>query len=127
MTDLSSQRDSVLLLGLKGWGFHGVLESERINGQEFIVDVELFFDLSHAGTSDDLSQTIDYSVVATQVVAIIEGEPFQLIEKLAQQIASRCLDHKLLDSIKVSVHKPSAPITVPFSDVVVSIVRSRSS
>lgn len=126
MTEMFGQRDSVSLKGLKAWGFHGVLESERIKGQEFIVDVELFFDLSSAGSSDDLSQTIDYSVIATQVVAIIEGEPFQLIEKLADQIANRCLEHKLLDSIKVAVHKPSAPISVPFDDVVVSIVRGRS-
>jgi dihydroneopterin aldolase len=118
-------KDSISLIGLKAWGYHGVLESERETGQEFIVDVELFLDLHDAGKTDELEATMDYSVIAVEVVDIISGQPFDLIEKLATVIATKCLSHHQVDSVIVKVHKPSAPITVAFDDVIVTVQRSR--
>ena len=117
--------DSISLIGLKAWGYHGVLESERAAGQEFIVDVELFMDLRDAGKTDLLDATLDYSIIATEVVGIIKGEPFDLIEKLAEVIAASCLAHHQVDAVTEKDHKPSAPISVAFEDVVVTIQRSR--
>lgn len=117
--------DSISLIGLKAWGYHGVLASERETGQEFIVDVELSMDLRDAGKTDLLDATLDYSIIATEVVEIIKGKPFDLIEKLAEVIAASCLSHHQVDAVKIKVHKPSAPISVEFNDVIVTIQRSR--
>ena len=119
-------KDSISLVGLKAWGHHGVLESERAEGQEFVVDVELFLDLRDAGKTDELDATMDYSVIAVEIVDIISGKPFDLIEKLASVIAAKCLSHHQINSVIVKVHKPSAPITVPFDDVIMTIQRSRA-
>lgn len=117
--------DVIRLKGLTGFGYHGVLESEQRDGQEFSVDLELSLQLSPAGNSDDLSLTVDYSEVAAIAVEIVETERFQLIEALAERIAQRLLETYAIDQIRVTVHKPSAPITVKFQDVQVEIMRSR--
>ena len=71
--------------GLRGFGRHGVLASERANGQPFLVDVELGVDTRRAAKSDDLSDTVDYAGLADRVVALVEGEPVNLIETLADE------------------------------------------
>jgi len=118
--------DRIEILGITGWGHHGVLDSERRDGQEFHVDIALGVDIAAAAANDDLAQTIDYSVVAEQAHAIVVGEPFDLIETLAQRIADSCLAMPGLAYVEVAVHKPSAPIPVPFDDVIVRIRRENS-
>jgi len=117
--------DVVSVLGLRGRGRHGWLASELAEGQDFVVDVEMTVDTSAAGRSDDLADTVDYAAVASTVVAIIQGDPVRLIETLAQRIADSCLADQRVEQVTVTVHKPQAPLTVPFSDVTVSIVRGR--
>jgi dihydroneopterin aldolase len=118
--------DRIEILGITGWGHHGVLESERQNGQEFRIDIALGVDIAPAAANDDLAQTIDYSVVAQSAHAIVVGEPFDLIETLAQRIADACLEMPGLAYVEVAVHKPSAPIPVPFDDVIVRIRREKT-
>ncbi|MEY9849062.1 dihydroneopterin aldolase [Streptacidiphilus sp. BW17] len=77
------------------------------------------------GTTADLALTVDYGRVSEQVVALAEGPPVDLIETLAQQIADACLGHDGVREVEVTVHKPEAPIQVPFDDVAVTISRSR--
>lgn len=113
--------DQIEIRGIRGFGYHGVLESERLNGQEFSVDIVLGVSLHDL--RDDLARTIDYSVVAERAHAVIVGEPYRLIETVAEQIIDSCADIGSLDFIEVAVHKPSAPIAVPFDDVVVRIRR----
>lgn len=115
--------DSISITGIRGFGYHGVLPSERADGQEFIVDVTLQFSLAPAGLSDDLTKSVHYGEVANDVHAEIVGDPVNLIEALAERIASRILKRKLVQSVVVTVHKPSAPIEVPFADVSVTITR----
>ena len=118
--------DSIKITGVKAVGFHGVFPEERRDGQEFIVDAELNLDLAPAGDSDDLSKTIDYSKVAEVIHNEIVGNPVDLIEALATRISKRILgEFKPVESVKVTVHKPSAPIAVSFGDVSVSIERYR--
>lgn len=77
-------------------------------------------------SDDDLASTIDYSQVADLVVATVESGPYQLIETLAQAIAQAILDRQpLASSVEVTVHKPSAPLRQAFTDVAVTITRSR--
>ncbi len=88
-----------------------------------MVDVELALDLDT--TSDDLSRTVSYAEIAEQVEAVITGEPRDLIETVAGEIAQRCLMHNLVENVTVTVHKPQAPLTQNFADVSVTINRSR--
>ena len=118
-------RDRIRLAGVRGRGHHGVFEHERREGQEFVVDVELAADLAPAGASDDLADTVNYGEIGAEVLARIEGEPFDLIERLADVIASDALRHSEVDEVTVTVHKPQAPVGVPFADVTVTVVRHR--
>ncbi|WP_019549266.1 dihydroneopterin aldolase [Streptomyces sulphureus] len=118
--------DRVALRGLTARGHHGVFERERKEGQTFVVDLELGLDTVPAATEDDLSRTVNYGIVAEQAVAVVEGEPVDLIETLAQRIADVCLAHEVVQEVEVVVHKPDAPIAVPFNDVTITIKRSRA-
>lgn len=117
--------DRVALRGLRARGYHGVFERERAEGQTFVVDLELGLDTRAAAAADDLAKTVHYGVVAEEVVAVVEGEPVDLIETLAQRIADACLAHEAVREVEVVVHKPEAPVTVPFDDVTLTIKRSR--
>ncbi|MEU6852411.1 dihydroneopterin aldolase [Actinacidiphila alni] len=117
--------DRVTLRGLRALGHHGVFEHEREDGQIFVVDLVLGLDTAPAAAGDDLSRTVHYGVVAEEVAAVVTGEPVDLIETLAQRIADTCLAHEVVREVEVTVHKPDAPITVPFDDVTVTITRRR--
>jgi dihydroneopterin aldolase len=118
-----SNKDFISIKGLRGIGHHGVFEEERTRGQEFIVDVELHFPLEEAGKNDDITKTVDYGLIAIVVNKHIIGEPVNLIETVAQNIATEILENKLVQKVVVTVHKPNAPIAVDFSDVCVTISR----
>lgn len=118
--------DRIALRGLRARGRHGVFEYERHAGQEFVVDVVLGVDTGPAAASDDLADTVDYGTLATDVVAIMAGDPVDLIETLADRIARRCLADSRVGAVEVTVHKPEAPVPVPFADVTVTITRRQS-
>ena len=125
MSTHTKRLDRVTVQGLRGRGHHGVFEREREKGQTFLVDVTLGLDTSRAAASDDLADTVNYGEVAERVVALIEGEPVNLIETLAARMAAVCLEYPLVEEVEVTLHKPDAPITVPFEDVTVTVVRTR--
>jgi dihydroneopterin aldolase len=120
-----SSSDRIRLSGLRFHGYHGVFDHERANGQPFVVDLELRTDLSRAAATDDLAETIDYGVVASQVEAVVTGEPVQLIETVAQRIADAVLADPRIVGVLVTLHKPEAPIEQPFDNVAVVIERRR--
>ncbi len=119
-------RDRIRLSAVRGRGFHGVFEHERREGQEFVVDVELAVDLAPAGASDDLADTVNYGEIGAAVLARIVGEPHDLIERLAELVAQDALEHAAVDEVTVTVHKPQAPVGVPFGDVTVTLTRRRA-
>ena len=106
-------------------GHHGVLAEERRTGQAFVVDLVLGVDTGSAAGSDDLRDTVDYGSLVVKVRRAIESDPVDLIETLAQRIASICLDDERVHWTEVTVHKPDAPIEATFTDVAVTITRSR--
>jgi len=109
--------------GLRAKGFHGVRDYERRDGQEFVVDVTL---RRPEPSRDALAATVDYSRIANTVIDAIGGQPVNLIETLAQNIADQLLrDRPSLRSVRVSVHKPNAPLKVPFDDVICHVKRTR--
>lgn len=100
--------DKILLEGMIFYGRHGTLPTEREFGQRFVVDVEIWCDLRPAGLSDDLSRTVDYSEVHAQIKEIVEGEPVNLTETLAERIAAATLDrHPRVEGVRVKVSKPN--------------------
>lgn len=120
--------DRIELHGIKAFGYHGVLESEREKGQEFICDLTMWLDFTRAAIHDDLALTVDYGKVAELTHSILSGEPVDLIETLAHTISEQLLSHfPLLYAAEVIIHKPDAPIPLPFSDVKVIGRSSRKS
>lgn len=117
--------DRIMLRGLRARGHHGVYPEERAAGQTFLVDIVLDVDTRRAAESDDVSDTVHYGELAGEVVAVVEGEPVNLLETLAARIAAVCLSRPLVETVEVTVHKPEAPVGVPFGDVAVTIVRGR--
>lgn len=118
--------DTISLRGVKAYGYHGVLDFEKEQGQDFIVDIDLDVDLSSAAAADDLSHTVNYAEVAAVAVQVIEGPSFDLIEAVAGKIGDQVLAAQpLVQSIAVTVHKPQAPVGVPFTDVAVTLTRRR--
>lgn len=112
--------DRITLTGVTGFGYHGVFEAERREGQTFSVDIEVIADFEKAVSTDDVANTVNYAQLADIAHEAITGEPFNLIEKLADKIAQGCLEISGVKAVSVTVHKPQAPIEVPFGNVSVT-------
>jgi dihydroneopterin aldolase len=118
--------DRITLTGLRAYGRHGVFDFERADGQDFVVDVTLELDLAPAASMDEVTETVHYGELADRLVAIVVGPPVALIETLADRLAAACLDDVRVAAATVTVHKPMAPISHSFTDVAVTIRRTRS-
>lgn len=118
--------DEIRLTGLRASAHHGVFEHERRDGQIFVVDVAVRLPLGPAAAGDDLAATVHYGELAEAVVAAVESDPVDLIETVAERVANVALGFPAVREVVVTVHKPGAPITVPFDDVSVTIVRGRA-
>ncbi len=118
--------DAIVLTGLRAYGFHGVLPEERRDGQWFVLDVRLELDLRPAAASDAVADTVHYGELAETLTAVVTGDAVDLIETLAQRLAEVCLADLRVAAVELTVHKPQAPIPLPFADVAVSIRRERA-
>ena len=118
--------DKIIITGIEIFGNHGCGELERRRGQIFRIDLELDLDLVKAGASDDIKDTVEYAGVIYAVERIVSGTPRNLIETVAEEIASTLLENfARLDAVKVTLHKPNAPLPVKHIDAAVQIYRSR--
>ena len=115
--------DRITISGVRATGHHGVFAHEKRDGQVFIADAVLHVDTRKAAASDDLAHAVDYGVAAQVIHAVLAGEPFDLIETVAERIAVDLLALPGVQAVDVTVHKPQAPIEVPFGDVSISITR----
>jgi dihydroneopterin aldolase len=118
--------DQITLRGLRVFGYHGVFDFERREGQDFVVDVTLEIDTAPAARSDDVADTVHYGELAQALAAVIAGEPVNLIETLCARLADVALADQRVAAATVTVHKPQAPIPLTFADVAVTIRRVRS-
>lgn len=119
--------DRIELRGLRAHGFHGVLASERRDGQQFVVDITVWVATTAAATSDNLCDTVDYAVLADHAVQVVQGPPRNLIETVAADIAAAVLGvDPRITATEVVVHKPDAPLRQAVSDVRVIVSRSRA-
>ena len=118
--------DRITITGIEAYGYHGLLPEERRDGQRFVVDIDLALDTRAAAWSDDLSRTVDYGSLTQRVHDAVASDPVGLIETLAERVAGLVLDVEPVRWVRVTVHKPEAPIPVTFTDVAVTIERSRT-
>lgn len=118
--------DRIELRGLKVRGNHGVFTHERADGQDFVVDITVWMDLSRAATSDSLTDTYDYGLLAQRAAAIVSGPARDLIETVAAEIAEDVMGDPRVQAVEVTLHKPNAPIPLTFADVAVVARRART-
>jgi dihydroneopterin aldolase len=118
--------DRIELRGLRVRGHHGVFEHERRDGQEFVLDIVVWVDLTHAARSDRLEDTLDYGAMAERAAAIVGGPPCNLIEAVAARVADDVFSDVRVQTVEVVLHKPQAPIPLEFADVAVVARRSRT-
>ncbi|MDR3543182.1 MAG: dihydroneopterin aldolase [Desulfosporosinus sp.] len=118
-----SGHDVIHLRGLEFYAYHGVLPEEQALGQRFIIDMDIFYDLRQAGTSDQVEDTIHYGEVYQVIKACVTEDRHQLLEHLAEEIALSVMQLFSCASVRVEVHKPQAPIPGIFRDVSVEIWR----
>ena len=118
--------DKIILSNLGFYGYHGVLEAEKVLGQKFFIDMELYLDTKEAGQTDDMNKSVSYADVYNLVKDITENKRFDLIEALAENIACEVLDKfSLIQGIMVRVKKPEAPVSGIFDYFAVEIRRDR--
>ena len=119
--------DSIEIRGIECFGFHGVYPEEQKLGQRFVLDISLDLDLRPAAQNDDLTLGVDYGLVIRRSREIVEGEPCQLIETVAERVAAGMLDSfASVRRIQVCLHKPNAPVRgAPVQDIAVRILRER--
>ena len=117
--------DELTVSGIECYGYHGVFEHEKREGQTFVVDLTLGLDTTVAAASDDLRDTVDYGSLVAAVKAAVEADPVDLIETLAQRLADVSLRDRRVEWVRITVHKPGAPIEATFGDVSLTITRSR--
>ena len=113
----------VEIVGLEVFAHHGVHAHERRNGQTFLFDIRLECSSPAAEQSDDLNDAVDYGAVASRVVELARGGPYDLLERLAAVIADDLVAGYPVEAVTVAVHKPQAPIPHPFADVTVTVTR----
>ena len=117
--------DELTIWGVECYGHHGVFEHEKRDGQTFVVDLTLGIDTAPAAATDDLRDTVDYGSLVAAVKHAVEIDPVDLIETLAQRLADVCLRDGRVEWVRITVHKPEAPIDATFADVTLTITRSR--
>jgi len=118
--------DQIFLTGIAAFGYHGLFDHERQNGQDFFIDVAMTVDLGAASKSDEIQDTVNYAEIINLVVKHITTDPVNLIEKLASRIADQILeDHVKVSLVTVIVHKPQAPVDAVLKDIAVQVTRKR--
>ena len=117
--------DKIIIKGIRFHGHHGVPEAERQVGGHYEVDATLSCPLIDAGKSDTLEDTIDYASVVDLIIDIGTQGSFQLIEALAETIATEILQQYPIDSVHLTVKKLNPPIEQPITYFAVEICRPK--
>lgn len=119
--------DTITLTGMSFYGYHGVMPEEQRMGQRFYIDLEIHLPLEKAGITDRLEDTVNYAEVYEVVQKITEEQRYALIEKLAGEIGRQVLSgFPVIDSVSVTVHKPSAPVCGTIRDISVTVETKRN-
>lgn len=123
---ITGYSNRIIMKGMKFWSYSGVLEFEKNDGQEFGVNLTLGFLELQAGQTDCISDTVDYGQVFQVVRDIVEGRKFDLIEAMAESIASEVFNRfQAVDALEVGVRKPDAPVEGCFDYMEARLFRER--
>jgi len=118
--------DTVFVTGLALHAYHGVMQHEAKVGQSFRLDLTLDIDLKAASRSDKLAHTVGYDQVVEVASRAFCGRRYRLVEAAAGAVADAILDRfAQVSAVRVTLHKPHAPIAATFADVGVTLFRSR--
>ena len=117
--------DCIQLTGIRCYGYTGYLPEEQVLGQRFEVDLTLWLDLSLAGESDVIEDTLDYRSIITSVQQLVTTSKFALIERLATAIAELILQFDKVTQVQVKLSKPAAPIPDFSGKITIEITRSK--
>jgi dihydroneopterin aldolase len=118
--------DTIFVKGIVIHARHGVMEHEAAVGQRFVIDLELSIDLRESSRSDRLADTVSYSNVVATATSAFRGANYRLLERAAGAVADALLaDFPKVATVRVTVHKPHAPIAAIFDDVGVVLTRGR--
>lgn len=117
----------ILINGLKVYAYHGVNPEEKRDGQPFVLDIAMEADLSAAGETDDLKDTVSYAKAMKTAIRVMKEQSYDLLERAAQRVADQILmEYPLILSVEVLLKKPQAPIQADFDYVAVQVTRGRS-
>jgi dihydroneopterin aldolase len=120
--------DTIFITGIVIHARHGVMDHESEVGQRFVIDLELSIDLSESAHTDRLSDTVSYASVVATATAAFKNTNYKLLERAAGAVSDAIFAaFPRVDAIKVTVHKPHAPIAAIFEDVGVVLMRKRPS
>lgn len=109
---------TVEIKGIAVKACHGVLAQEKVNPQNFIIDIAFGYDCLKAAKSDDIADAVNYAEVCEVAHNVCANNSFNLIEKLAYEIAFSITERfRAIRNISVTVHKPQAPVDIPFGDI----------
>lgn len=117
--------DVIRLVGIDVFAHHGVFPEERRDGQHFLIDVEVEYDMTPAAVSDDVSDAIDYGALAAAIAENAASEPVDLLERLALRLIGVVMSFEKALAATVTIHKPNAPMSVPVTGSSVSMRRER--
>ncbi|WAW14344.1 2-amino-4-hydroxy-6-hydroxymethyldihydropteridine diphosphokinase [Peptostreptococcus equinus] len=117
--------DTIKVSGIEFFAYHGVFESEKQIGQLFYIDCQ--YDLREIVDKDNIENTVSYADVTNEIVEYCTNNQFDLLESLVNNLTLHLLTtFAMIKSIEITVHKPNAPISTPFSDVSVTRKRMRN-
>jgi dihydroneopterin aldolase len=116
--------DRIELRGLRAMGTHGALPEEQFRAQPFEVDLDVLTDLTDAGRTDALHDTVDYGALAHAVERVVTHERFHLLERLAERIAEELRADPRVQGVTVTVRKLRPPVAVDLASAAVTITRS---
>jgi 7,8-dihydroneopterin aldolase/epimerase/oxygenase len=118
--------DMIFIKGVVIHARHGVMDHETEVGQRFVIDLEMSSDLAESSRTDRLSDTVSYSDVLATATAAFKDDSYKLLERAAGAVADAILcAFDRISAVKVTVHKPHAPIAAIFEDVGVVLTRKR--
>ena len=119
--------DKIIIKDLKVFAYHGVNPEEKVDGQNFILDIICDVDLSVPCKTDNVDDTVSYAQIIKRIVPAFTAEKFDLIEKAAQTVCDTVLENfSRVESVEVTLKKPEAPMKWDFGFVAVNIRRSRN-
>jgi 7,8-dihydroneopterin aldolase/epimerase/oxygenase len=117
--------DKVSLCNMKFFGYHGCEDFEKLNGQTFEVDADIFADLRVAGQTDCLNDAINYVDIYGKIKQVMETERFDLLERVVQRLADRVLEDTRVVEVVLRIRKPKVPLPGMLNGVQIEIRRGR--